>query len=677
MVLLASNYQIMKKDILLPLLLVVFLIGCRQVEEAESRSPQPVSGVHLSFEGPHPEDALGRLGKGSINVTSFTPDGDTIIAGGDVGVYVYSVETLEEIWSVPTANQIRSLAISPDGSIAALGTDDGSVVLIDLQSRSAIEGKLGQESDGIGVFSLAWMDEDEADRIQLLAAGFNNGDVVISQINREGTNEAGGPEVAFIGNLDRQSSGVVSMAFSPNGRILATGTRNGLISIWDSESFEWIGFLEGHEPAHAVLALDWLDDGRLLISGGRDDALILWDMTTFRPLHFLPGHETETIAIGIAPGGDTFSSVSADGQIAFWDALDPEPQKTDGPQLGALSSIAWSPRWEKLLATSPDGELVLWDIEDQSVVEGPKDVLLGHSNHGEWVTRVAWSPEGDRVASTRGQEILIWDAETRMPIHRLEGHDASVGGLDWSPDGTQLASGDADGVMATWDAASGEQLFSGEEHTSGITDVRWSPDGQQLASAGSLDDTIVIWDPESGDVRHRLDGTDSGIWSVQWSPEADTVVGGTTNGELLFWNLDEMVNGESTRLIRRHLNWVSGLSFSPDGKWLASSGADNRIVLTELDTERAITYPGHAEAVRSVEYSPDGTKLVSGARDDLVIIWDVREPGENKTPLAVYTGHSGGVNDVRWSPDGQSVASGSDDGTVMLWPGSVLENVDS
>jgi WD40 repeat protein len=670
-----SIYRIVKNENLLLLLLVVFFIGCRQAEEVETSVEQPVSQGRLSYEGAHSDEAVGRLGKGSINVTSFTPDGETIIAAGDVGVYVYSVESLEDLWSIPTANPIISLAVSSDGSMAALGTDDGSIVLLDLLSHKAIEGKLSQETDENGVFSLAWMEEDGADGSQLLAAGFNNGDVVISQINRDSTGETGVPEVEFIDNLDRQSSGVVSMAFSPNGRVLVTGTRNGLISIWETESSEWIGFLEGHEPAHAVLALDWLDDGRLLISGGRDDDLILWDMMSLQPLRFLPGHESETIALAIAPDGSSFGSVSADGQIVFWDALDQEPKRIDGPHLGALGSVAWSLEWDKLLAASPQGELVLWDIEDQSNIVGPKDVLLGHSKHGEWVMRVAWSPEGDRLATTRGQEITIWDADTRRPIDRLHGHETLVGGLDWSPDGTMLASGDGEGIVMIWDTSSGETLFTGDEHSSGITDLRWSPDGQQIASAGSLDDTVVIWEAVSGEVKHRLRGMESGIWSVGWSPDVDIVAGGTTNGEILIWKLDEMADGEPTRVIRRHLNWISGLSFSPDGKWLATSGADNRVVLTELDTDRAVTYPGHGDVVRSVEYSPDGTKLVTGARDELVIIWDVREPGENKTPLAVYSGHANGVNDARWSPDGRSVASGSDDGTVLLWPGVETETL--
>jgi dipeptidyl aminopeptidase/acylaminoacyl peptidase len=190
-----------------------------------------------------------------------------------------------------------------------------------------------------------------------------------------------------------------------------------------------------------------------------------------------------------------------------------------------------------------------------------------------------------------------------------------------------------------------------------------------LVSAGSLDDTIVLIDPTSGDVLHRLSGLGSGIWSVAWSPEGNTVAGGSTNGEVLFWDLDQMEEAEPSQVMPRHLNWVSGISFSPDGKWLATSGADNRLVLTDLRSEKAFTYPGHQGAVRSVEFSPDGTRLASGARDNLVIIWDVSEPGTNKEPLAVYAGHTNGVNDVRWSQDGQKIASGSDDGTVLIWPG--------
>ncbi len=658
------------RRILSILFLALVLVGCQKSEADNSSSVQPTPESWISYAGPHNEDALGRLGKSSINVTQFTPDGEYIVTGGDVGLHLYSAESLEEVWSIPAQQPIISIALSPDGSLIAVGMDDGSATLVDLHSRDIIGGSLNEEGDGDGLYSLAWYDQRETHGGLLLALGFNDGNIIISQIQDDSSTNESHPEVTLLDNLDQQSSGVVSMAFSPNGKVLATGIRNGLISIWDTETWEWIGFLEGHELANAVSSLVWSDDGRLLLSGGRDDALILGDIAKFQPLFVLDVQEADTIAVEFAPDGSSIASVSDNGQITIWDVSGQQPIKTGDKQVGELESVAWSPGWETLVTASPEGELALWDIEEQKEIVGPKKVSLGHSMHGQWVTRVAWAPNGERLASVLGQDILVWDSDANVPIHRLVGHDAFVGGLDWSPDGSRIASGDAEGKINIWDAVSGMNLITKDEHASGITDLRWSPDGTLIATVGSLDDTIVIMNPESGEVIHSLTGGGSGIWSVGWSPQGDTVVGGTTNGELLFWQLDKVENGEPTRIINRHLNWVSGLSFSPDGKWLASSGADNRLVLTELEGEEAYTYPGHRAAVRSVAFSPDGKRLVSGARDELVIVWDVEEPGANKEPLAVYDGHTNGVNDARWSPDGRSIASGSDDGTVLLWPGT-------
>ncbi|MGB3715555.1 MAG: WD40 repeat domain-containing protein [Candidatus Promineifilaceae bacterium] len=658
------------------LLVLLFAAGCRQNGEDGAEIERTDAKPHLSYAGPHPADAQGRLGKGSINVTAYSPDGEYIIAGGDVGVYMYESESLEQMWQIPSAGHITSLAASPDGSLIAVGAEDGSVTILDASDGTIVIGTPGQSNNENSVFSLAWSEQAGADESLLLAAGFNDGNVVISQIQHDGLPVEDGLEISVFGNLDRQRSGVPAMAFSPNGRVLATGTRNGLISIWDTETLAWIGFLDGHELAHAVFSLDWSTDGRWLLSGGRDETVILWDMTTLSPQHVIDDHNAEIVSVDFSPDSKYFGSISADGTGYFWNLDDSELEQVDDVQLNALLGATWSPTWDTLAVASPNGQLATFNIDKQPSLNGPTNVILGHSTHGQRVSRAAWSPAGDRLASGLGNEVRIWDVESNLPTISIMGHDGLVGGLDWSPDGTQLATGDADGLALIWDTTTGDLLKTLDGHTSGITDLRWSPDGRWIATVGSLDDTVLVWDPASGEPTYHLSGLGSGIWSVEWSPDSGTVTGGTTNGEILFWNLDEVTNGELTRVIRRHLNWISGLSYSPDGRWLASSGADNRIVLTELETERAITYAGHSGAVRSVDFSPDGKVLASGSQDELVILWDVATPGENTVPLAVYTGHADGVDDVRWSPDGRLVASGSDDGTVLLWPGSPPTVVD-
>ncbi len=280
------------------LFLIILIVGAWF--DLSSEVSQSV--LRVDYAGPAPVGAIARLGRGAVNALSIAPDAKTVALAGEVGVFVYTTDTLEEIWAIPSEIPIISIAYSPDGALLAAGLQDGTLALL-----NAADGFLLRAIGGggeIAIQSLAWSQERVGPEMGfLLAAGFNDGELTLSSVQfAEGT-LAG----EFVGFFPRNQTGMTAIAFSPNNRILASGNRAGEIFLWDAQTFEPIVGLSGHDRYHAVHDLRWAPDGRRLLSGARDGRVILWDMLTFSPLQVFEGHQAEVLTVLIAPGGDLAS----------------------------------------------------------------------------------------------------------------------------------------------------------------------------------------------------------------------------------------------------------------------------------------------------------------------------------------------------------------------------------
>ena len=233
-------------------------------------------------------------------------------------------------------------------------------------------------------------------------------------------------------------------------------------------------------------------------------------------------------------------------------------------------------------------------------------------------------------------EIDLWNATTGDLKKTLTGHDGYVSSLSFSPDGRLLASGSQDGTVRLWDALTGEQQR--ELAHQAVSSVSFSPDGQTLASGRNLDRNIYLWDVIKGELKQKLGNQ----------------------------NLMRVQAG------RGHFRHIHSVSFSPDGRTLASGGPDNTIrflwdVVTGVQNQILI---GHAARVYCVSFSPDSATLVSGHTDGTIRLWDANT-GQHKNTLS---GHTDIVSSVGFSPDGQTLASGSWDCSVLLWDFASLTN---
>jgi len=455
---------------------------------------------------------------------------------------------------------------------------------------------------------------------------------------------------------------VFSVAFSPDGKILASSSWDKTIILWDVEKGQAIGQpLQGHSDS--VYSVAFSPDGKILASGSRDNTTRLWDVEEGQVLgQPLQGHSADVYSVAFSPDGKHLASGSGDKTIRLWDV---EKGQALGQPLQGHSadvySVAFSPDGKILASGSVDKTIRLWDVEKGQALGQP---LQGHSSV---VTSVAFSPDGKHLASGSGDKtIILWDVEKGQALGQpLQGHFDRVWSVAFSPDGKILASGSGDKTIILWDVEKGQALGQPlQGHSDEVFSVAFSPDGKHLAS-GSGDKTIILWDVEKGHALGQpLQGHFSLVSSVAFSPSGKILASGSTDGTIRLWNVEK--GHALAQPLQGHSNYVSSVTFSPDGKILASGGGDKTIRLWDLEKRHALGQPlqEHSGEVLSVAFSPDGKILASGGEDKTIRLWDVEKGQALGQPLQ---GHSSWVSSVALSPDGKRLASGSWDKTIRLW----------
>lgn len=658
-----------------------------------TRNPRQTNGVYAANPDAEVEtsgrnEPVARLGNGAASRLVYSPDGKLIAVMGQIGIWLYDAETLQEVGMI--SGGATTMAFSPDGNLLASGFwTDPTAQLWDVKTQERV-GDL-PSSEEWGVTALAFIPGGRT-----LAVGYSDGAIGLWNIDTK----------QQTGRLDTPVRFVWTMTVSSDGQFLASaGFEHASISVWNLQTSALVSSFMGHDTGQeidTISSIAFSPDGSTLASGiSFDDTIRLWKVETGTQIASLTkndsaGEHPDVSSLVYSPDGTLLASAGDDAKIRLWDAQTLKQigaLETDG---GSVSSIAFRPDGETLASLNGgdaetgwrkggDMALRLWDLET-------REQIAAIRQHNAKVESAALSPDGTLLAIGRQDgAVALWNLYTEKLSTTLTGHIATVKSVAFSSDGTLLASGEREHARL-WDVSKGRQIAT-FEHTAIVESVVFSPDGKTLACVD--DNCIRLWDTQRkreiavlgqepprtfssswdrmyAKWRNRVPFTDmpvpywSTLRSVAFSPDGTMLASGGTDNTIRVWDV-----AKQREIFAQELDAMSNIcvvAFSPDGEILASAGTNGKIHLWSPKKRELVGSFNIENWCQALAFSPEGNLLAAGDGSK-IRVWDLA----TSTEITTLDGFQVVINSVDFSRDGRKLVASWSDGVIRIWNTSGFE----
>jgi RNA polymerase sigma factor (sigma-70 family) len=611
---------------------------------------------------PLPAGALARLGTARLRhgaetlCSAFTRDGKTVSTSDAQGTIVY--------WDVLTGRAVRriqasqgavnALAVSPDGRTLAVGAG-GTIALWDVATGR----QLGQApvANGAGAKSDTVMELAFAPDGKTLAARDQGRTAYLWDI----------ATARVVHRLEGHRGALTSVAFSPDGRLVATGAwEDPVVRLWDPATGKERGRIRAHQ--RDVLSVAFSPDGKELATAGNLDPVRFWDPVTGRRLREAQAHQARSASqlcyypdgtklagiaglrpvvweaatgkvlfrgegeprnmerLAVAPDGKTLVTSWSGHTFDLWDAATGRLRHHFRGHREAVCAVGFTADGRSLYSAAALSSVVLWDAatgNERRRVEGATNALT-LSADGRILVAAAPAPLPPGPPSPGIEnDIVFWDAATGKEARRFQGRMGSINSVSLSADRKTLAAGSFEGkVIRVWDAGSGRQRQQLGLNQHWPCPAVLAPDGKTVAAGGFGDGAVRLWDTATGRERRLVVTPPHGlpVYVIAFSPDGRSLATGGSELACLW----DVASGKLLHRFASPREWVRALAFSPDGRTLATAGSEHTLGLWEVATgrERA-SFTGHAGPIRAVCFSPDGARLATGSEDTTILIWDV------------------------------------------------------
>ncbi len=527
-----------------------------------------------------------------------------VTQSSDLDVRVWDVARGATIRTLPDVKEIRVGKLSPDGKRFAVGRSR-RVQLWDTDTGAELPPLVCGDAS---VLALAFSPDGTR-----LAAGTN-----YPQNRVWLWDVATGRALAA---MEGHINAISTLEFSPDGSRIVSASLDQTVRLWDCARGQLVTTLRGHSDK--VIDAHFNQDGRHLASASVDGTLRLWDTHDRELVCVFRGQALVAHFAISRPDGSVLASVGSDGVVRFWDVAQVKQEGVLGRHASFVYEVAFSPSGRTVASAAWDGTVRLWNPrtgQSSGVLRHPYDI----------VTFAAFHPDGRQLVSAcRPNRVCTWELATGVGPACLEltGGEFMEHRVAFSADGALAAStGGRNRSVRLFAPLGGAQDVDLPEPGGGTTDVAFSPDGSRLVS-GHADGSVRIWDVGRRSVIGVLRGHEKSVSRVACSADGRKIATASEDSTARIWDAATFSN----LAVLKHHGIVYATAFNSDGSRLATGCGDNMVHLWDTDTfDQVAELRGHTSYVHSVAFSPDGTVLISGSGDYTVRIWDSRAPDQRR-----------------------------------------------